>query len=283
MATFTNKATLTYSGGAVNSNTVTGELLEVLAVTKNAVGGEYSAGDNITYVVSLRNSGTTTLSGLTVTDDLGAYIFNETTVYPLNYVDGSLNYYLNGVLQAAPTVSAGPPLSVSGLNIPAGGNALLVYETEVSGFAPLAADSTIDNIATVTGGGLSAPVTATAEVTAEAAPDLSISKALCPATVSENGQLTYTFVIENYGNTAAVGTDNITVTDIFSPILDPITVTLDGVTLTPDTDYTYDPATGLFTTAAGNITVPAATYTQNSDGTFTVTPGTATLVVTGTV
>ena len=30
-------------------------------------------------------------------------------------------------------------------------------------------------------------------------------------------------------------------------------------------------------------TVPAATYTQNADGTFTVTPGTATLVVTGTV
>ena len=36
MATFTNKATLTYNDGAVDSNTVTGELLEVLSLTKTA-------------------------------------------------------------------------------------------------------------------------------------------------------------------------------------------------------------------------------------------------------
>lgn len=49
------------------------------------------------------------------------------------------------------------------------------------------------------------------------------------------------------------------------------------------TNYTYNAATGVFTTLAGQITVPAATFTQNTDGTFTVTPGTATLVITGTV
>ena len=34
MASFTNFATLSYNGGTTNSNTVTGELLEVLTVTK---------------------------------------------------------------------------------------------------------------------------------------------------------------------------------------------------------------------------------------------------------
>jgi Na+-driven multidrug efflux pump len=46
---------------------------------------------------------------------------------------------------------------------------------------------------------------------------------------------------------------------------------------------TYDAATGTFATIAGQIAVPAATYTQETDGTYTVTPGTTTVTVTGTV
>ena len=41
MATFFNQATLSYSGGVVNSNITSGEIVEVLSVTKTAVGGEY--------------------------------------------------------------------------------------------------------------------------------------------------------------------------------------------------------------------------------------------------
>lgn len=36
MATFTNQATLTYNGGTVNSNIVTGELVQVLTASKTA-------------------------------------------------------------------------------------------------------------------------------------------------------------------------------------------------------------------------------------------------------
>ena len=38
-----------------------------------------------------------------------------------------------------------------------------------------------------------------------------------------------------------------------------------------------------FATVPGVITVPAATYTQNAQGAWTVTPGTATLTVSGTI
>ena len=41
MASFTNFATLSYNGGTTNSNTVTGELLEALTVTKTAVVKNY--------------------------------------------------------------------------------------------------------------------------------------------------------------------------------------------------------------------------------------------------
>lgn len=70
---------------------------------------------------------------------------------------------------------------------------------------------------------------------------------------------------------------------MLDPILNPITVTFNDTTWTEGVSYTYDTTTGLFTTIAGQITVPAATYTQNADGTWTITPGTAVLTITGTV
>ena len=283
MAIFNNFATLSYNGGTTNSNTVTGEILEILTSTKIAVMDDYTAKDDTTYVITLLNSSTAPLNDVTITDDLGGYPFNETTVYPLEYTPGSVRLYINGVLQAAPLVTAGPPLVFSGISIPAGGNAIVIYEAAVTAFAPLAADDTITNTAVITAAGLSSPVTVTAIIRTEDRADLTISKSVCPAVVSENERLTYTFVIENHGNTPAVATDNVVLTDTLDPILDPITVTFNGTPWTEGTAYTYDRTTGLFTTTAGQITVPAATYTQAADGTWTITPGTAVLTIAGTV
>lgn len=283
MATFTNFATLSYNGGTTNSNVVTGEILESLTATKTAITENYSAGDNLTYAVALVNSGNTAFNGLTATDDLGGYLFNGQTVYPLEYTEGSLRYFVNGVLQPAPTVTETQPLTVTGINLPANSNAILIYETAVTTFAPPQSGSTVVNTVEVTGGGLSAPVTANETVVADDVVRLNVRKALDPAVVTENGQLTYTFVIENSGNVAAPATENIVLRDDFDPILSNITVTLNGVVLTEDVDYTYDETTGEFATVQSRITVPAAGFTQNPDGSFTVIPGTATLVITGTV
>ena len=172
---------------------------------------------------------------------------------------------------------------ISGINAPAGGNAIIVYEARVTEYAPLASASSIVNTATVTGGGLTTPVVATETVNARVGASLAISKTLEPAVVTENGQITYTFVIENYGNTEAVATDNVVLSDTFDPILDPITVSYNGTVWTEGVNYSYDATTGVFSTVVGQITVPAATYTQNPDGTWTIVPGVATVVVSGTV
>lgn len=283
MASFTNFATLSYNGGTTNSNIVTGEILEALTAVKTAVSANYSAGDRITYALSLVNTGTAAITDYTVTDNLGGYTVGANTVYPLAYNAGTVRYYINGVLQTAPTVTAGPPLTVTGLTVPAGGSAVLIYETTATPVAPLATGSSITNTATITGGGLTTPITAQATVETANSADLTISKALSPTTVTENGQITYTFVISNTGNTEAMAADNVVVTDTFDPILRNIAVTYNGTAWTEGTNYTYNAATGVFTTLAGQITVPAASFTQNTDGTFTVTPGTATLVITGTV
>ena len=283
MPTFFNQATLTFNDTVINSNITTGELLEVLSVTKTAVTGTYGQGDVVTYVVSIVNTGTTAYTGLTITDDLGAYTLDTLTLVPLTLNPDSVQYYAGGVLQPTPTVTAGPPMTVTPITVPAGSNATIIYSATVNQYAPLATDGTIDNTVTVTGGGIT-PLTAEETITAEAAPNLTISKSICPPVVTENGQITYTFVIQNTGNTEVVATDNAIVTDVFNPILSDLAVTYNGTVWTAGTNYTYDEATGTFTTLPGQITVPAATYTQNSEtGVYTIQPGVSVITVTGTV
>lgn len=284
MAQFTNRAQLSYNDTTVNSNLAVGEILEILSVTKTAVTTDYAAGDDVTYVVSVINSGATALTSLTVTDDLGGYPFGTQTLYPLSYKEGSARLYINGVLQAAPTVTAGPPLVLGGITLPAGGNALLVYEADVTDFAPLGTDGSIVNTVTVTGAGIATPVVASETVTPVTEPSLTITKSVEPTTVAENGTLTYTFVIRNYGNTEAGVDANATVTDTFDPILNDITVTLNGAPLAPGTGYTYVQTDGEFATVPGVITVPAATFVQDpTTGAWSITPGETVLTVSGTL
>ncbi len=284
MATFTNQATLSYNGGVTTSNIVTGELQQVLALAKSTLDDSYRPGDILTYVISIVNSGTAPLTDLTVTDDLGAYTVGGNTVRPLTYVPNSLNYYVGGARQADPVVTGDAPLTVTGINVPAGGNTFLVYQATANDFASPAIGGNVTNTATVTGDGLASPVAGSITLPVQNESFLTVGKTLSPTTVSEGDRLTYTFIIQNFGNTAVTVADNASITDTFDPILSDLVVNLGGQPLAETTDYTYNEATGEFATVAGRITVPAATYTQNpATGAFTTIPGAVTLTVTGTV
>jgi uncharacterized repeat protein (TIGR01451 family) len=283
MATFYNQATLSYNGRLTNSNITEGELVEVLSVTKIAVSDSYGANSGVVYAINIVNSGATPITGVSVTDNLGGYTVGTETVYPLEYVDGTLRYFVNGAEAVAPAVTPGAPLVISGFTIPANSNVSLLYEAQATEFAPLADGASITNTATVTADGV-APITASATINAESDTQLTIAKAICPAVVTDNGEITYTFIIQNSGNTAAVATDNVVITDTFAPILNPISVTYNGTAWAEGTNYTYDSTTGDFATLPGQITVPGATYTQDAQtGIITKTPGVAVITVTGTV
>ena len=284
MASFSNQATLRYNGVSVSSNVVTGQMISPLTLTKTAGEDRYAPGDSLSYVISLVNDGSVTYEGLILTDDLGGYEVGTGTAYPLAYVADSVRYFINGVPQPAPAVTPGGPLVISGLSVPAGGNAMLVYETEVTAAAPLLAGSVITNTAALTGAGLTAPLTAQASVSVETGAELAVVKSLFPATVAPNGQLSYTFTIQNSGNEAA-GTDaGAAISDLFDPVLKNISVSLDGQPLALTTDYSYNQSSGQFDTVPGRITVPAAAYAQTaSTGDWIVTPGEAVLTVTGTI
>ncbi len=284
MATFNNQAALSYRGGTTLSNVVTGELVEVLSMTKTAVNSSYNQGDTVSYIISLLNTSSADIAGLTLQDNLGSYLFGTTTLTPLAYETGSVRYYTNGVLQTAPTVTAGPPLRFSGITVPAGGNATVVYAARVNEYAPLGESGSVTNTVTASADGTITPVTATETVASESSLALRILKSMSPTVVSENGTLTYTFTVENSGSTAATAADLIALTDTFDPVLRNISVSYNGTNWATPTNYTYDATTGAFATVAGQITVPAATFAQNpTTGAYTATPGTAVLTVTGTV
>lgn len=283
MATFFNRATLTYGSNSITSNTVSGEIVQTLSVTKTALSDEYIPGATVTYVIALRNSGITTLNGLTLTDDLGRFT-NEggVEVTPLSFNEGSLLYYVNGDLTANPTVSATDPLTLSGITVAAGGSTFIVYSATVNSQAPLDVGSEITNTVTVSGNSALGDISASETIRAAETPLLSILKSLSPETVTENGTLTYTLLIENRGN--APVTSDLSVSDTFDPILENITVTYNGAVWTEGTDYTYDEESGLFTTLPGAISLPAATYvTDPETGEVGVIPGSAVIRITGTI
>ena len=216
MAVFSNQATLSYNGNTTNSNIAYGEILDVLSVAKNAVDTSYSTNGLLTYVVTVRNTGSSTVTNVTLTDNLGGYTFGTGTVYPLTPVESSVRLFINGVLQPNPTVSAGPPLTISGISIPAGADAVIVYQANANQYANPNVGGTITNTVTVTGNDITETLTASSTVQAETEPLLSITKSISPTQVVDNDSVTYTFVIQNTGNTAVTASDTTSVTDTFT-------------------------------------------------------------------
>ncbi len=284
MAVFTNQATLSYNGQTVNSNIVSGEVTEVLTINKRASVDTYNGNDVVTYVLNIQNLSANAISGITITDDLGAYTLGTGTYTPLTYTGEPVLYYQNGLVQASPAVTAGPPMVISNITVPGNGNTTLVYRALVNEFAPLGAGQTITNTANITGGGLTNAVEAVNTITTSDQPALTILKAVNPTVVAENGVVTYTFTIQNTGAGEADAASLVSIVDTFDPILENISVTLNNAVWAETGNYTYDQTSGLFTTTPGQITVPAATFTQvPGTGQWTMTPGVTVLTVTGTI
>ena len=285
MATITNQARITYSYGAVNaaaaSNIATATLTEPLTGSKTSLGSTYTAGDEITYILSLTNGSANAATDITVSDNLGRSTAGGVAYTPLSYV-GPAYLYINGVYtsELTPATIAGS-LIFTLPSIPAGANAVIIYKAALTSEAPLTSGSTVTNTATFT-----SPTLGTAEksntITVENYARLNIVKSMSPNPVVGGGQLTYTFTVYNYGNDAAT---DVVLTDVFSPAPTDITVTVNGTAVSAE-NYTYTGGT-LTLPAAGSsyeITVPAATFTTDTTtGAVTASPGVTVVEVTGTI
>lgn len=297
MSAFYNRATLNYGGEIIDSNTVQGELTTALALDKLAINATYRPGDTVAFAVSVANSGPADADGLRLSDDLGAYAYGGRALVPLEYVPGSARYFINGELLGAPEAEPGDALAFGGLRVPANGNATLIYAARANEFAPVGPEGAIISTSRLDVGlanpapaamqpasGAGLPLFAAAEVRPEQGARLSIGKRLSPETVAPGEPLTYTLTIENDGNAPVAAGDGATVVDVFDPPLEIMSVRYNGEAWTAPVNYSYDPATGRFATVAGQLSVPAATATQDGEsGRWQVEPGASVIEITGTL
>jgi uncharacterized repeat protein (TIGR01451 family) len=287
MATIENFATVSYTSGGV-SETKVSNLAEIglesaISFTKTTLGETYGEDEVVTYILSMTNTSTAPITNVSVTDDLGTFVFGTLELSPLTYTAPALLLIDGQDVSAQLTVdtSTAGSLVFSFPALPAGATANIVYRAAVNEYAPLDVDASITNTATLTSDSDCADGTASATINALSAANVSVFKQMSPNPVICGDTVTYTIRVYNYGNIAA---ENVVLTDTFNPAPTNITVSRDGVLLI-GTDYSYVKGTlTVPATATSPVIVPAATFVRDATtGIVTVTPGMVEYTITGTI
>lgn len=287
MATIENFATVSYTSGGV-SETKVSNLAEIglesaISFTKATLGDTYSEDSVITYILSMSNTSSSPISNVSVSDDLGSFVFNASELSPLSYASPALLLIDGQDVSAQLTTDATDPqlIRFSFPTLPAGATANIVYRASVNEYAPLDVGATITNTATLTSDSDCADGSASATITALSAANVSVFKQMSPNPVVCGDTVTYTIRVYNYGNIEA---EDLVLSDTFNPAPTSVTVSRDG-TLLLATDYTYTDGTlTVPSTADSPVSVPAATFTRDATtGIVTVTPGIVEYVVTGVI
>ena len=276
-----NFATLTYNSGedteAATSNVVSTNLLESAGVSaeKFTANSTWRPGENLTYFVTVTNTGTEPIENVTVTDDLGG----ETDT-PMFYVQGSARVIAGiEVTEVTPTDTNPLVIPVADTLLP-GESVIVLYVARVN--ATIEDDvNSITNTATAQGegtacGGGDATDESSVTLPREDFAQVNLLKAVDKAVISCGDTLTYTFSIENSGNIPAT---NVVITDTLPEgfVITSVQSVTNGVTTVYDEgDYTVSADnTLILPTGAGvTITVPARTDAGN---------GLTTVIVTGIV
>ena len=287
MATIENFATVSYTSGGVLETKVS-NLAEIglesaVNFSKTTLGDTYSEDSVITYILSITNTSASAIANVSITDDLGSFVFGTMELTPLAYTAPALLLIDGQDVSAQLTVddTTAGSLVFGFPTLPAGATANIVYRATVNEYAPLDLNSAIVNTATLTSDSDCADGSASATVTAASAANVSVFKQMAPNPVVCGDVVTYTIRIYNYGNIAA---ENVVLTDTFNPAPDTITVSKDGVLL-GGSEYSY--VSGTLTTPVGTgtpVSVPAATFTRDAaTGIVSVTPGMVEYVITGQI
>lgn len=287
MATIENYATVRYTSNGVTATTVS-NLAEVslessVSLTKIPLSTTYSEDSTLTYILTIQNASGASLTNVRIEDNLGTFSFNTTELTPLTY-NGNAVLLINGQdagtqLEIDNTLSSLLIFTIPSLA--SGAVANIIYNVKINEFAPLEANATIQNTATLSADTECAEGTASAVVTTVNGANITVFKQMSPNPVICGDSLTYSIKVYNYGNAVA---ENVQISDVFDPVPSNITVTRNG-TAVPATDYSYENGvlTVPATTATGD-TVPAATFTRDdTTGSVTVAPGLIEYIITGTI
>lgn len=285
MATIENFATIRYTSGGVTETTVSNlaqvSVVSAVSLTKLSLSSVYENDSLLTYILTVQNTSDAALTGVTLEDNLGTFPYGSMELTPLSY-GGDAVLLINGKDETASlnvdtSVTSAVTFSLPAL--PSGSTANVVYTARINEFAPLGVNESVTNTATLSADSGCAAGTAAVTLNAEENAKISVFKQMSPNPVVCGNTLTYSIQVYNYGNTAA---ENVQLTDSFDPAPTGITVSRNGSLLTA-AEYTYE--NGVLTiTGAGGDTVPAATFTRDTEsGMVSVSPGTVEYVITGTI
>lgn len=212
-----NSASLSYNSGdgtgSAVSNVVSTSLLDSYSITaqKFTANDSFRPGENITYLVTVTNTGTQPVFSVEITDDLGGSV-NA----PLAYVANSALLVDEGNVIPVTPSNTNPltiPLSTA---LQSGENITVIYVAQVS----TALSDEVQEITNTVAASArqvgadgevveSEPVSVTIE--REDFAQIDITKSVDKAVISSGDTLTYTFDIENSGNIPAT---NVVITDI---------------------------------------------------------------------
>lgn len=286
MAIIENFATVTYTSDGVLETKVSNlaqiEIESSFEFSKITLGDTYSENSPITYVLSVTNGSSSTVSNIVIEDNLGTFEYDSLELTPLSFNDPVL-LLINGqdfTAELTVDTSVEDSVTFSFPSLAAGATANIIYTATPNQYAPLSCGSTITNTADMTSNTECANGTADATVSVLCGADVEVVKTMSPNPVVCGDTLTYTIRIYNYGNLPA---ESVQLTDTFTPAPSNITVYRNG---TPLAATSYDYTDGTLVVPAGDAdadTVPAATFTRNESGEVIVTPGVVEYVITGTI
>jgi uncharacterized repeat protein (TIGR01451 family) len=171
-----------------------------LAITKIDTPDPVTAGNNLTYTITVTNNGPDAAVNASWSDTLPA----GTTFVSLSTVSGWSNMM--------PSVGSGGTVSSSNSSFAVGSAVFtLVVKVDPSVAATTVLTNTATVMSTTTGDGNPANQSGIATTTVDASADLSVTKIGTPDPVCSTGNITYTINYDNAGPSAAVG---VQVTDV---------------------------------------------------------------------
>lgn len=249
MAVIQNSASLTFNGErTVNSNTVDTEVLESqsVAIAKDALLTNYAQGEPVGYVFTVTNTGTETLTDITVSDNLGS----DSTEKALAYVDNSIIARQGATVLSPEVTNTADSLLITNLGSLAAGQSLTIALSLLPSAAQL---NEITNTATVTATTpLATTVTATDTATiTPAQQELVTLLKTAPSSVISGGVLPYTLIAQNEGTVEA---NDVVFTDTL-----PTGYTVTGIELTVDGQPTVIYTADQWTQTGNTLTFPTGT------------------------
>ena len=263
-----NSVSATYAYGRSGSDTAvsnvaTTNLIEEYAISgyKQSLNGTFRPGENVTYVVGVRNDGTSPLYSVTITDDLGG------AGLPLSFVEGSAILNVNGVVSRIIPNSLSPLTFILTQPILEGDNATITYVARVNS-ALSNAISEITNTATITaregsatGATIAVNPNPTTTLIIEEFALVNVTKDVSSNEILPGETFSYTITLENSGSLDAT---NVVLTDVLPEefTVSSITSVTQGVQTVYNTaDYTIDGTTNTLTVSTNpdkQISIPAS-------------------------